>query len=102
MIEVGHMTEAQRADEAAIKAVFPHRTSHWLGLEVHDVGPYARADQTMVLQPGMVLTIEPGIYIPAQRTGIRIESDVLITPAGHEVLTAQLPTQAEEIEALLA
>jgi Xaa-Pro aminopeptidase len=104
LIAAGLWQEGQREDETALKAVFPHRTSHWLGLEVHDVGAYAHAgaDQPMVLRPGMVLTIEPGIYLPDQNLGIRIEDDLLITDTGHEVLTATLPNQAEDIEALMS
>jgi len=80
---------------------FPHRVSHWLGLEVHDVGDYARDGESRVLEPGMVLTIEPGLYIPADDTrapaelrglGIRIEDDVLVVPNGVEVLTGALPS----------
>ena len=101
LIEHKWLSESDRTDEAALKRFFPHRTSHWLGLEVHDVGAYANADGPVVLQPGMVLTIEPGIYAPDLKTGIRIEDDVLVTPTGHDVLTALLPTSAEDLEALL-
>jgi Xaa-Pro aminopeptidase len=68
---------------------------------VHDVGPYIRADQELVFQPGMVLTVEPGLYFAEDGIGIRIEDDVLVTESGHEVLTAALPATAEQIEALL-
>ena len=95
------LTDAQREDENAIKQFYPHRTSHWLGLEVHDVGPYARADGPVLLQPGMVLTIEPGLYLPDRNLGVRIEDDVLITANGPEVLTGILPAAASDIEALL-
>jgi Xaa-Pro aminopeptidase len=88
-----------------------HRTGHWLGLDVHDVGDYKVGDQWRLLEPGMVLTVEPGIYIPAhsksvQRKwwdiGIRIEDDVLVTSTGCEVLTEALPRKVDEIEALMA
>ena len=88
----------------------PHRTSHWLGLDVHDVGDYKTAGEDRRLEPGMVLTVEPGIYLSATHeavpaalrgTGIRIEDDVLVTPTGHEVLTAGLPTAAAEMEELM-
>lgn len=102
LIAAGLLDESSRADDGALKTIFPHRTSHWLGLEVHDVGPYARAGQTMVLQAGMVLTIEPGLYFPQRGLGIRIENDVLITPQGHELLTAQLPSHAGAIETLMS
>ncbi|MBX9570099.1 MAG: aminopeptidase P N-terminal domain-containing protein [Candidatus Obscuribacterales bacterium] len=94
--------------------VYMHGTSHWLGLDVHDVGDYdpeARGRKHRVLAPGMVFTIEPGIYlrkddkrIPEKYRGIgvRIEDDILITQDGHEVLTAAVPKSVEEIEALMA
>lgn len=96
--------------EEAYKPYFPHRTSHWLGLEVHDVGDYAVDDAPRPLRPGMVLTVEPGLYIPAdcdvarselRGVGIRIEDDVLVTETGSEVLTAELPAAAEAVEALV-
>ncbi len=91
----------------------PHKTSHWLGMDVHDVGDYRLDDSWREFEPGMVLTIEPGIYIPIhERTegvdekyrgiGVRIEDDVLITRDGHEVLSAGVPKQRSEIEALMA
>lgn len=94
---------------AELKRYYPHRTSHWLGLEVHDVGAYAGPDGPRRLEPGMVLTVEPGLYIPAgadapeelRGTGVRIEDDVLVTDAGHEVLTASLPSDAEAVQALV-
>ena len=88
-----------------------HRTGHWLGLDVHDVGDYKVGEQWRLLEPGMVLTIEPGIYIPAQSKGvhrkwwdigIRIEDDVLVTSTGSEVLTKALVKKADDIEALMA
>ncbi len=69
-----------------VRQFFPHATSHYLGLNVHDIGDYTRP-----LEPGMVLTVEPGIYIPAESIGVRIEDDVLITADGCEVLTDRLP-----------
>jgi Xaa-Pro aminopeptidase len=71
-----------------VRHYYPHATSHFLGLNVHDVGDYNRA-----LEPGMVLTVEPGIYIAAEGIGIRIEDDVLITGDGCEILTDRLPRQ---------
>jgi len=94
----------------AYKRYFMHRTGHWLGMDVHDVGDYRIGDAWRVLEPGMVLTIEPGIYIaPAARAapkrlrgiGIRIEDDVVVTRQGCEVLSAGAPKQAAEIEALM-
>jgi Xaa-Pro aminopeptidase len=91
----------------AYSPYFMHRTGHWLGLDVHDVGDYRVGDQWRLIEPGMVMTIEPGIYIPpgakgrARRwrgTGIRIEDDVLISRKGPEVLSQGLPRLPEEIE----
>ena len=72
---------------------FVHGLSHWLGMNVHDVGAYTRR-----LEPGMVLTIEPGIYLPAECLGIRIEDDVLVTDRGAEVLSSGIPRTVEEVE----
>jgi Xaa-Pro aminopeptidase len=72
---------------------FIHGLSHWLGMDVHDAGTYSRR-----LEPGMVLTVEPGIYIPAESLGIRIEDVVLVTPSGSEVLSSGLPRAAEAVE----
>ncbi len=69
-----------------IRAYFPHSTTHFLGLNVHDVGDYERP-----LEPGMVMTVEPGIYIPEESIGVRIEDDVLITAKGIKILTQKLP-----------
>ena len=94
----------------AYKRYFMHRTGHWLGMDVHDVGDYRIGDAWRVLEPGMVLTIEPGIYIaPATRAaprrlrgiGIRIEDDVVVTRLGCEVLSAGVPKLPAEIEALM-
>lgn len=90
---------------------YRHKTGHWLGLDVHDVGDYKVAGESRLLEPGMVFTIEPGLYIsPDDRDvdprwrgiGIRIEDDVLITDTGHHVLTGPLERSAEEIEAFMA
>jgi Xaa-Pro aminopeptidase len=75
-------------EHAEVRRYYPHATSHFLGLNVHDIGDYSRP-----LEPGMVLTVEPGIYIADEGIGVRIEDDVLITADGYEVLTAQLPRQ---------
>jgi Xaa-Pro aminopeptidase len=74
---------AKASDMDAIRKFFPHATSHFLGLNVHDVGDYTQA-----LQDGVVITCEPGIYIPAEGIGVRIEDDVLITAEGNDVLSA--------------
>lgn len=101
-------------EEEKYKPFYMHRTGHWLGLDVHDVGVYQHGkDKPQILQPGQVLTVEPGIYIvpdtePAEDQpaidpkwsgiGIRIEDDVLVTSTGHEVLTAGVPKLVEELE----
>lgn len=69
-----------------IRKFFPHATSHFLGLDVHDGGDYDRP-----LEPGVVLTVEPGIYIPSESLGIRVEDDVIITETGNQVMSAKLP-----------
>lgn len=73
-------------DHDAIRQYCPHATSHFLGLNVHDIGDYERP-----LEPGVVMTVEPGIYIPAEGLGVRIEDDILITEKGHEILSDKLP-----------
>jgi len=101
----------QQLDSAGYKRFYPHKSGHWLGLDVHDVGAYEVAGRSRPLQPGMVLTIEPGLYIPpglegVERKwwgiGIRIEDDILITEQGHEILTAGLARSADEVEAWMA
>lgn len=97
-------------DRKEYRRYFPHRVSHWLGLEVHDAGDYAVAGEPVKLEPGMVLTVEPGLYIPAGDTsapvalrgvGVRLEDDVLITDSGVDVLTRGLAIRPEDVEALL-
>jgi Xaa-Pro aminopeptidase len=83
--------------ESGCERYFIHGLSHWLGLDVHDVGAYSRR-----LEPGMVFTIEPGIYIPAESLGIRIEDDILVTPDGAEVLSSGVPRTVEELEQAMA
>lgn len=94
------------ADES-YRRFFMHKTGHWLGLDVHDVGDYKIHDTWRVLEPGMVMTVEPGIYIPWGAanvpkafwgTGIRIEDDVLVTDGAPEVLTSMLSKDAGELE----
>jgi Xaa-Pro aminopeptidase len=76
---------------------FVHGLSHWLGMNVHDVGSFARR-----LEPGMVFTIEPGIYLPDEGLGIRIEDDILVTGTGGEVLSSGIPRTVEDVEAAMA
>ena len=94
---------------AAYRRYYMHRTSHWLGMDVHDVGLYRVGGGSRALEPSMVLTVEPGIYISPddesapesmRGVGIRIEDDVLVTAEGHEVLTAAIPKTIDEVEAL--
>ncbi|MGD9258052.1 MAG: M24 family metallopeptidase, partial [Gammaproteobacteria bacterium] len=94
----------------AYKRFFMHGTGHWLGLDVHDVGDYKVGDEWRVLEPGMVMTVEPGIYIPAGSKGVakkwwgigvRIEDDVLVTKGGHEILSKDVPKKPDEIEQLM-
>lgn len=100
-------------EEEKYKPFYMHRTGHWLGLDVHDVGVYKHGESAQLLQPGQVLTVEPGLYIvpdtkPAEDQpeidprwsgiGIRIEDDVLVTTTGHEVLTAGVPKSVAELE----
>ena len=91
----------------AYRQFFMHKTGHWLGLDVHDVGDYKLADQWRLLEPGMVMTIEPGVYVSAsdrsvdkrwRGIGIRIEDDVQVTRTVPDVLTKDLPTTVAEIE----
>jgi len=112
---IAHGILAGPVDEAIEKGTYRrfymHRTSHWLGRDVHDVGRYAEGGAPRPLEPGMVLTVEPGLYIPAdvedvpapfRGIGIRIEDDVLVTADGREVLSAAAPKQVDEVEALRA
>ena len=87
-----------------------HGTSHWLGLDVHDVGSYGESGQSMALAPGMLLTIEPGLYIAEddeeaperfRGMGIRIEDDILVTSEGPVNLTEAIPKTVEAIEKVM-
>lgn len=100
----------QLIKEQAYRRFYMHRTGHWLGMDVHDVGDYKLDGEWRELEPGMVLTVEPGLYIPAGskgvakkwwNIGIRIEDDVLVTAKGPEVLSAAAPKTVAEIEALM-
>jgi Xaa-Pro aminopeptidase len=92
------------------KRFYMHRTGHWLGMDVHDVGDYKIENTWRVLEPGMVLTVEPGLYVAAGaqgvperfwNIGVRIEDDVLVTREGNEVLSRDAPKRVDEIEALM-
>ena len=102
-------TPAKLIKEEAYRQFYMHKTGHWLGLDVHDVGEYQIDQEWRLLEPGMVLTIEPGLYIGSGRgiparyanTGIRIEDDVVVTRNGHDVLTSSAPKGIDELEALM-
>ena len=84
-------------EESEIGNYYYHSVSHFLGLDTHDVGNY----KDLILQPGMVLTVEPGLYIAEEGIGIRIEDDVVVTEEGHEVLSKDIFRSVEEIEAFM-
>jgi Xaa-Pro aminopeptidase len=87
----------QTEDEPACRKYFMHGLGHPLGLDVHDLG-FANAP----FAPGWVLTVEPGIYLPKEGFGVRLENDILVTESGPVDLMADIPIEAEEIEALMA
>ncbi len=98
-------------EQGAYRSVYMHRTGHWLGMDVHDVGEYKLGDAWRVFEPGMVTTVEPGLYIAAGtpgvakkwwNIGIRIEDNVVVTRRGHEVTTGGVPKSVAQIEALMA
>ncbi len=100
----------QLIKDGAYRDFYMHRTGHWLGMDVHDVGPYKQGQQWIKLRPGMVLTVEPGLYIApdcrkvAKRwrgIGIRIEDDVVVTRTGNKVISASAPKHADNIEAIM-
>jgi Xaa-Pro aminopeptidase len=109
LLELGLLegSQEQVLESKSYRRFYMHRTSHWLGLDVHDCGAYTHAGRSRSLEPGMVLTIEPGLYVaPDDGTveprwrgiGVRIEDDALVTPDGHEILTGGVPKAAEEVE----
>jgi Xaa-Pro aminopeptidase len=110
MVDLGLLqgeVDALIEEETGYKRFFMHNTSHWLGLDVHDAGGYRGRDgEPLPLRPGMVLTVEPGLYIPVaddvpeplRGIGIRLEDDVLVTDDGNEVLTRGVPVDPDEVE----
>jgi Xaa-Pro aminopeptidase len=97
--------------QESYKPYYMHQTSHWLGLDVHDVGSYQRDGEPRPLEPGMVFTVEPGLYVARdderapeafRGIGVRIEDDVAITATGHENLCAAIPKAPDDVEALVA
>ena len=102
---------AKNIADGNYKRFYRHKTGHWIGIDVHDVGEYRIDGESRLLEPGMVFTIEPGLYIAPDDTsvaakwrgiGIRIEDDVLVTSDGHKVLTDKLARSADEVEAFMA
>jgi Xaa-Pro aminopeptidase len=102
-------TAEEIIEKGSYRRYYMHRTSHWLGMDVHDVGLYRVNGASRVLEPGMVLTVEPGLYIAPddddvpeslRGVGIRIEDDVLVTETGHDVMTAATPKSVADVEAL--
>lgn len=97
-------------EDEAYREFYMHRTGHWLGMDVHDVGDYKVGGEWRLLEPGMVLTVEPGLYIRDSDKvpkkwhfiGIRIEDDVLVTKTGHEVLSASAPKEIADIESIMS
>jgi Xaa-Pro aminopeptidase len=109
MIALGLLsgTPAERIADGSYKKYYMHRTSHWLGMDVHDVGTYHVNGDSRPLAAGNVITVEPGLYVAADDAtapaelrgiGIRIEDDILVTPEGHENLTAAVPKSPDEVE----
>ena len=111
LIDLGvlHGSVEANMQAASYRPYFMHGLGHWLGLDVHDVGDYKLNDEARALRPGMILTIEPGLYIPTgtdcdpllQGLGVRIEDDILVTETGHQNLTQGVPVTIDEIEALM-
>lgn len=102
---------AEALEKEAYRPFFMHRTGHWLGMDVHDVGDYKVGDAWRVLEPGMVMTVEPGLYIAPDNMdvdpqwrgiGVRIEDDVVVTKEGCKVLSDLVPKNIAEVEALMA
>ncbi len=109
MVELGALEGPvdARIEDESYKRFYMHRTSHWLGMDVHDVGAYTDGDTPRPLAPGMVITIEPGLYFASDAKGIpdelrgigvRIEDDVLVTEGGYEVLTSGCPKTVADVE----
>ena len=113
LIDLGLLsgTVEEAIEAGAYRPFFMHRTGHWLGMDVHDVGDYKIGDAWRQLEPGMALTVEPGLYVAPDNTnvdekwrgiGIRIEDDVVVTKDGCRILTDDVPKTISEIEALMA
>jgi Xaa-Pro aminopeptidase len=105
----GKKEDAMKANEH--RRYYPHGSGHWLGMDVHDAGLYFIRGEARPLEAGMCFTVEPGLYIPAddksapaelRGIGVRIEDNIVVTPSGCEVLTADVPKEIAEIENLMA
>ncbi|HKU81403.1 MAG TPA: M24B family metallopeptidase, partial [Candidatus Tumulicola sp.] len=112
LIDIGLLSGSvdENVERETYRDYYMHGTGHWLGLDVHDAGPYRDSDdEPLVLEPGMITTVEPGIYVRrdldcAERfkgIGVRIEDDVLVTTGGNENLTAGIPKRVDELEAVV-
>lgn len=112
LVELGLLrgSPSELIEKEAYRKFFMHRTGHWLGMDVHDVGDYKIGEEWRLLEPGMVLTVEPGLYVAHdcdevdekwRGIGIRIEDDVLVTKNGHEVLTTDAPKTVADVEYLM-
>jgi Xaa-Pro aminopeptidase len=112
MIQIGLLSGDPKEiiEKEEYKKFFMHRTGHWLGMDVHDVGRYKVQDEWRKLEPGMAFTVEPGIYIQPgaegvgeefYNIGVRIEDDIVVTEGGYEVLTSLVPKEVAEVEALM-
>ena len=95
-------TPADRTPSTDCGRYMIHSLSHWIGMDVHDVGGYGTQQAPLVLQPGMVFTIEPGIYIPSEAMGVRIEDDILVTANGYENLSSAAPRTVADVERTMA
>ncbi|WP_077529506.1 Xaa-Pro aminopeptidase [Vreelandella utahensis] len=113
LLDLGILTGSleEVVEQAHYRDFFMHRTGHWLGMDVHDVGDYRIGGAWRVLEPGMVMTIEPGLYIAPGKVGVderwqgiavRIEDDVAVTRSGYRNLTPDVPKEIADIEALMA
>jgi Xaa-Pro aminopeptidase len=113
MQDLGLLTESKDEiiERALYKKYYPHNVSHWLGMDVHDMGLYKMGGANRSLQSGMVFTVEPGLYIPRndesapeafRGIGVRIEENIVVTETGHDVLTDGVPKEIDDIEALMA
>ena len=112
LIDLGLINESYKKamDEKLYKKFYMHNTGHWLGLDVHDPSEYKENKELIKLEPGMIFTVEPGLYIRPHKSinkrfhniGIRIEDDILITKNGPEVLTLKAPKSVDEIEYLMS